>query len=97
MKLARALLAILILISIISKVSIAAYQKDMDVLTTINEVEHQDQKFAIQEKAKATRDSIILDYALGIFTLAFFASFLFDKKTVFANTAEENKINRTLC
>jgi len=91
MKLVRALLAVLILLSIISKFSVAAYQKDMDVLTTINEVEHQDQKFAEEEKAKAERDSIIVNYAIGIFITAFFASFLFGKKYEYTDTITDKK------
>ena len=91
MRLIRTLLLALILLSIISKFSIAAYQKDMDVLTTMNEIEHQDPKFAIQEQAKAKRDSIIINYAIGICTAAFFASFFFGKKPALINTNEEDK------
>jgi anaerobic C4-dicarboxylate transporter len=89
MRLIRTLLLALILLSIISKFSVAAYQKDMDVLTTINEVKYQDQKFAIQEEAKAKRNSIVINYVIGIFTAAFFASFFFGKKPELTDTTSK--------
>jgi len=90
MKLARALLVALILLGVISKFSVVAYQKDMDVLTTINEVEHQDPTFAIQEEARAKRDSVIINYALAVCTVAFLVSFAFGKKPEYTSSSEKN-------
>ena len=89
MRLIRTILLALMLLSIVSKFSIAAYQKDMDVLTTINEVEHQDSEFAIQEQVRTERDSIIINCIIGIFTAAFFTSFFFDKKSEVTDTTNK--------
>ena len=91
MILIRALLIVLILFGIISRVSVAAYQKDMSVLSTTYEVHHQDLKQAVKEEEKAKRDAIIANYAIAFLTMAFFASFLFGKKSEFADSTAENK------
>lgn len=79
---------ILILCSIISRISLAAYRKDMDVLSTIYEIHYKDQKPIREEEKFIRRDVIIANCAIVFFTATFFISFFFGRKPEIVDDAE---------
>ncbi|NML65563.1 hypothetical protein HHL22_10135 [Hymenobacter sp. RP-2-7] len=88
MKAVRVILFLLILCALVSRISVAAYEKDMSVLTTTYEIHNQNPQEAIEQENLAKRDAVRVNYAIGILTVLFFASFFFGRKQELDNNAK---------